>query len=799
MIAVLLRAGAAAVAGGGLTLAVVLAANYPTQPLMIVAAAVVWAMIVFAQPGAWLLVVPAVLPVVGFAPWTGWLTFEEIDILVLAAAAGGYARLAADARRWVATEPHPARLSPVVLALVAAFAASVALSLARGLAAAGDFRFGWFHGYGEALNSLRVAKSYALALLLLPLLVVELRASTQRATGRLAAGMALGLGAAALAVVWERLVFADLLDFSSDYRVTGLFWEMHVGGAALDGFLALTVPFAAWQLVRAKGPLRLAAALALAALAGYACLATFSRGLYAAVPVSLAVMLLLLVVRREGALTRAILFSVVRWTAAGIVAIGAAALVFRAGGYRSVMAVLAVLAVLLPLRGVVRALTPGAALAAGTAGVVVGGVAMVAGPLFHKGVYVIFGLTFAACAAGIARYRMRGGAGWAAFALAAYVVLVAAAANVAWFWGGWPAFRDALPVLGGLLGLAVWNARSAQPLWPESLRVQAAMFGSATLLAGVVAVFAGGAYMGGRFAATEHDLGGRLAHWSGSLALMQSAADWLVGRGAGRYPADFAAHGPAAEIPGAYRLTNEEGTLFLALHGPGKPTGTGQTLRIAQRIPLARGEKYAVVIDVRARRDTALLVELCEKNLLYSQGCANAVVTVRPLPDGWRRMVVPLDGSRLAGGRWQLPMFGLVSLAVDTSRSVVDIRQVSVFRSDGRDLIENGDWSDETAHWFITSDREHLPWHIKNLLLHVLFDQGLFGLVLFASLVGTALWRVAFGAARAHPIAPALAASIVGFVIVGLFDSLLDVPRLALLFFVVVLTSLALAPGARNA
>ena len=60
-----------------------------------------------------------------------------------------------------------------------------------------------------------------------------------------------GLGGAALSVLWERLAFTDLLNFSSDYRVTGLFWEMHIGGAALDGFLALTVPFVARDLVRA--------------------------------------------------------------------------------------------------------------------------------------------------------------------------------------------------------------------------------------------------------------------------------------------------------------------------------------------------------------------------------------------------------------------------------------------------------------------------------------------------------------------------------------------------------------------
>ena len=53
-----------------------------------------------------------------------------------------------------------------------------------------------------------------------------------------------GLLGVALATLWERLAFTGLLNLSTDYRTTALFWEMHVGGAALDGFLALTVPFA---------------------------------------------------------------------------------------------------------------------------------------------------------------------------------------------------------------------------------------------------------------------------------------------------------------------------------------------------------------------------------------------------------------------------------------------------------------------------------------------------------------------------------------------------------------------------
>jgi len=43
-------------------------------------------------------------------------------------------------------------------------------------------------------------------------------------------------------------------------------------------------------------------------------------------------------------------------------------------------------------------------------------------------------------------------------------------------------------------------------------------------------------------------------------------------------------------------------------------------------------------------------------------------------------------------------------------------------------------------------------------------------------------WRLVV-AARRWPFAPALASALIGFLLVGLFDSLLDVPRVAFVFY----------------
>jgi len=59
------------------------------------------------------------------------------------------------------------------------------------------------------------------------------------------------------------------------------------------------------------------------------------------------------------------------------------------------------------------------------------------------------------------------------------------------------------------------------------------------------------------------------------------------------------------------------------------------------------------------------------------------------------------------------------------------------------------------------------------------------------------LWRLIAGRARHHPLAPFLASALTGFLVVGASDSLLDAPRAAFSFYVLLLASLALrAPAA---
>jgi hypothetical protein len=275
-----------------------LAMHHPLAPVAVSAVFLLWSAWVAWRPGVWLFMLPAALPFLNFAPWTGWITVEEFDLLCLGVVCGGYARtlLSSTALRDEAGESSAPGRAFITAAVVFTIASVVAC--VRGMLFANDAVFSLFQGYADPLNAWRVFKSVVFAALLWPLLRREVQTDPSACVRRLAWGMVVGLGVVALAVLWERLAYTGLWDFSTRYRTTALFWEMHVGGAAIDAYLALATPFVVWALWTTRTPLRWALLAVLALLTGYACLTTFSRGVYGAVIGSLLLLIVLLRWRR---------------------------------------------------------------------------------------------------------------------------------------------------------------------------------------------------------------------------------------------------------------------------------------------------------------------------------------------------------------------------------------------------------------------------------------------------------------------------------------------------------------------
>jgi hypothetical protein len=163
------------------------------------------------------------------------------------------------------------------------------LGLVRGWSDAGGWHLDWFQGYTDALNTWRVSKSIVFVLLLMPLLRRATWLDRALAHRRFAAGMAAGALVVALAVVSERAAYPGLLDISAHYRTTAWFWEMHVGGAAIDAYVVLCTPFVAWTVWASRRWWQWLLAAAFSLLWAYVCLTTFSRGAVGGIAVGLLV------------------------------------------------------------------------------------------------------------------------------------------------------------------------------------------------------------------------------------------------------------------------------------------------------------------------------------------------------------------------------------------------------------------------------------------------------------------------------------------------------------------------------
>ncbi len=608
-----------------------LAWHHPLWPMVACVAFVLWCMAAAWRPSAWLLLVPACLPWLNFSPWTGWLIFEEFDLLLLGALAGGYAHMAYTPQ--TDSEPQKNEILWFPVSLLLLLGTSGLWSLYRGAMDAGGWAFDWFAGYSDALNSLRVFKSLGFALLFVPLLNSRHAPSPTRAGQLLAWGMVLGLLQVTLAVLWERAAFPGVFDFSTHFRTVALFWEMHVGGAAIDAYLALSTPFVVWTLIQARRPLAWTGAAVLTLLAGYACLTTFSRGVYGAVLGSLIVLGVLLWIQKHQ---------------------NAALMAASSAGRRH------------------------------------------------------------------------------------------------WF-TGWRPKASVMLLLALLLEVAL--------------------------------VLGAGSFMMKRLDTADRDLNSRLTHWQHGLDLLQQPADWLLGIGLGRFPDHYASQVPRGEFSGS--MTPGDG--FVTLLGPVSRNSLAGSYALTQRLSGVTAGQHWVSLQVRAHARTDVYFDLCERHLLYDGNCQGAFVRIAPGKQAWQTLVLPLRGPALSGGPWYAPRLHMFSLAIANAGGAADFDNVKLVRTQGPSLLENGDFSQGLAHWFPAAQSYFVPWHMDNLYLEMLVERGGLGLLLWLMLMHYTLWHAVFGRARSHELAPFLTASLCGVLLVGLVSSVMDVPRVAFLMYLLTL------------
>ncbi len=776
--------------------------HHPLGALLPALALAVYTSALVIRPQWWLIMLPVLWPVADLTPWTGRIHFTESDALVLATIAGVglHAALAQGGGPTAAHRPLRPRLAGIAVftLLLASYTASTLHALPSDTwTTAGP---ALLVGYGTPLNALRLAKGLVAAVVLIPCLHLAAHKLGERTLPWLSAGLAGGLLSASLAAIWERMAFPGLSNFAADYRTTGLFWEMNVGGAALDGWLALTLPFALLMLLRERrpGPALLLAILVVAA--GYATFTTFSRGLYAAVAVAGLILLPAALNGRDTGDTDigvtpqrrfGPLIGTLLWLA---LAVGAT-LSFSSGGYRGMAAWLGFSALLGAGGDLLRRTTLGALLAAIALTAAVAVLAGLASTL-PKGAYFAYAMLWLTAAAllGLQRKRKHNASPLEdSLALASIFGCGATAIFVARHWSATGASLGATGAFVLTLAIALTHRYAPAPLWSTrgtDLIKQTVLLGAACLVALAGASY----YLGTRFSTVDRDLSGRMEHWRTSASLVDSTTDELIGIGTGRYPDAYFWKTPNAAFPGTmewHEGTDGDGAPFLRLGGPHHTRGFGELFRISQRIPGDVKAPFRIEMRVRAKRGLRIHIEVCRRNLLYPEGCTTSQIGVAGSAD-WQTVRFATGRTKLAGaGSWYAPRPATLSIA-NNSAYTLDIAEIRATDATGRSFLVNGDFRAGFDRWFFSSDRHHLPWHAKNMFLHLWVEQGALGLGAVAAALGLAMLRLTRPRSYRSGPAPAVLAALAGFAVVGLFDSLLDAPRLSVFFFLLLWVALSM-------
>jgi hypothetical protein len=269
--------------------------------------------------------------------------------------------------------------------------------------------------------------------------------------------------------------------------------------------------------------------------------------------------------------------------------------------------------------------------------------------------------------------------------------------------------------------------------------------------------------------------------------LLHDPADWSFGRGSGRLPAEYAKAVPEDEFPGSARTVSDMGGAHLILNGPSHLEALAGHYAMTQRVPI-ESIAYTAAFDVHVDKPVRLGVSVCAMHLLYEGMCQRAEANLLPDAAPWQRITLPLVGPRLPGDVRALPtaVFAITVLDADAR---VGLDRITLGDDRVANVLHNGDFSQGLAHWFPLAKKYFIPWHIDNFYLEVLIEQGVAGLAAVALLLASALATLQSARQRKSPVAPYLAACLVGALIVGMVSSLMDMPRVAfLLFFLAVLS-----------
>lgn len=359
----------------------------------------------------------------------------------------------------------------------------------------------------------------------------------------------------------------------------------------------------------------------------------------------------------------------------------------------------------------------------------------------------------------------------AAWVTASAVVLLAATAYaemVTYSRNGYAAF--ALVVLVGLVAGLAGATRQPRRLLGVLL--------VAGMVAAVVLSVLSGTYARQRLSQVQQDFAIRAAHWADALQLRDDGLMVQVfGMGVGRFPdAHFWRSQEPAHAAG-FRIERESDNRFLRL-------GQGAPIYLDQIVANRARESLTLSADVRTKAGPVnLTATVCRKWMLTSTYCRKVELAAPDQPGQWQRVTVPVPAEDESARQWRVQAPLKLTLVTPTAGAVVDVDNVDLRSADGAALIGNGDFQGGLDRWFFFTDIDP-PWHIHNLPVSLLFDQGWFGVISGLLVVVAALGGGIAAVRRGSGPALAALAGSGAFLVSGSLNTLIDSPRFLWLWLV---------------
>jgi len=296
------------------------------------------------------------------------------------------------------------------------------------------------------------------------------------------------------------------------------------------------------------------------------------------------------------------------------------------------------------------------------------------------------------------------------------------------------------------------------------------------LVLAVIGAAASSTMMQQRFGTLAEDLLTREANWKEGWSVRDSGlfAD-LFGMGLGTYQRAMLMRAPT-DRPSDLSLEPDGQGSFVLLHSL-TPLYFGQKILIPAPGPLR--------LTLRFRGDApsaAIAFAICDKVLLYSENCRGGQISPKR-PGEWESVAAVVDGKGL--GDVTIAEFIRkpveFALYVPALGNTVAFDDVSLRDAAGNELLANGDFEHGLDRWLFTDD-DHLSWRIKNQYIMQLFELGALGLISLLTLCGLSLAGGLRAALRGDPMGAIVAGAVGSFMVSGVSDYVLEVPRIVALF-----------------